>query len=98
MSTLGEQAPAPRSGAVDGIAGLLAAASLVLSALGAGFGILLELEAHPARVIPVAVVLAIVAGRMSSRHERLARIAIFAAMVAFVVGMTIAVTTENSLV
>ena len=49
-------------------------------------------------MIPVAVVLAIVAGRMSARHERLARFAIFAAMVAWVVGMTLAVTTENSLV
>ena len=96
VSTVDEQAP--RSGAVDGIAGLLAAASLVLSALGAGFGILLEIEAHPARVIPVAVVLAIVAGRMSPRHERLARLAVFVAMFAFVVGMTLAVTTENSLV
>jgi hypothetical protein len=32
------------------------------------------------------------------RHERLARFAIFAAMVAFVVGMSLAVTTENPLV
>ena len=87
-----------RSGAVDTIAGLLAAASIVLSALGMGAGILLELDAHPARVIPVAVVLAIVSGRMSVRHERLARGAIFFAMVAFPVGMTLAVLTENSLV
>ena len=96
MSALDEQAE--RSGAVDAIAGLLAAASLVLSALGAGGGILLERDAHPARVIPVAVVLAIISGRMSARHERLARFAIFAAMVAFVVGMSLAVTTENPLV
>jgi hypothetical protein len=43
-------------------------------------------------------VLAIISGRMSARHERLARFAIFAAMVAFVVGMSLAVTTENPLV
>ena len=96
MSALEEQAP--RSGAVDGIAGLLAVASMVFSALGSGAGLLLEREAHPARVIPVAVVLAIVAGRMSARHERLARFALFVAVVAWVLGMTLAVTTENPLV
>jgi hypothetical protein len=87
-----------RSGAGDAIAGLLAGASLVLSSLGAGAGILLEVDAHPVRIIPVAVVLAIVSGRMSARHERLARFAIFFAMIAFPVGMTLAVLTENSLV
>jgi hypothetical protein len=35
---------------------------------------------------------------MSASHARLARIAIFAAMVAFPVGMTLAVLTENPLV
>ena len=88
----------PRPGAVDAVAGLLAAASIVLSALGAGLGFLLEVEAHPVRVIPIAVVLAIVAGRMSARHERLARAALFTAMVAWVVGMTLVVITDNSLV
>ena len=90
--------PSERTGSVDAIAGLLAAASIVLSALGAGVGLLLEIEAHPARVIPVAVVLAIVAGRMSARHERLSRVALFIAMVAWVVGMSLAVITENPLV
>jgi hypothetical protein len=88
----------PRSSGIDAIAGLLAAASIVMSALGAGAGILLELEAHPARIIPAAVVLAIVAGRMSARHARLARAALFVAMIAFPIGMTLAVLTENPLV
>ena len=96
MSALDHQEQ--RHGAVDTVAGLLAMASIVLSALGAGVGILLELEPHPARVIPVAVVLAIVAGRMSARHATLARAAIYIAMVAWVVGMTLAVITENTLV
>jgi hypothetical protein len=96
VSTLDEGAR--RSGAVDAVAGLLAAASIVLSAIGTGAGILLELEASPARVIPVAVVLAIVAGRMSPQHNRLARAAVFVAMVAFPLGMTLAVLTENPLV
>ena len=96
MSSLDQASP--RSGTVDAVAGLLAAASIVMSALGAGAGLLLELEAHPVRIIPAAVVLAIVAGRMSARHERLARAAIFVAMIAFPVGMTLAVLTENPLV
>jgi predicted nucleic acid-binding protein len=95
VSTLDQ--PASRHTSVDTIAGLLAMASIVLSALGAGLGILLEVEAHPARTIPVAVVLAIVAGRMSSRHERLTRAAVWIAAVAWVVGMTLAVLTENAL-
>jgi hypothetical protein len=97
MSTL-DEAARERPGAVDAIAGLLAGASIVLSCLGAGLGFLLEIEAHPARVIPIAVILAIVAGRMSVRHERLARGALFTAMAAWVVGMSLAVITENPLV
>ncbi len=96
MSAL--EAQQPRSGAVGTIAGLLAMMSIVLSALGAGLGFILEIEAHPVRTIPVAVVLAIVAGRMSDRHQGLARFAVFFAMAAWVVGMALAVITENALV
>lgn len=87
-----------RHTAADSIAGLLATASVVLSALGAGGGILLEIEATPARTIPVAVVLAIVAGRMSRRHSGLSVAAVWIASIAWVVGMTLAVLTENPLV
>ena len=96
MSAL--EAQPPRSSAVGTIAGLLATMSIVLSSLGAGLGFILELEAHPVRTIPVAVVLAIVAGRMSDRHQALSRFAVFFAMAAWVVGMTLAVLTENPLV
>ena len=44
------------------------------------------------------MVLAIVAGRMSARQDRLARVAIGIAMVAWVLGMSLAVITENPLV
>jgi hypothetical protein len=96
VSTL--EAVPERQTAADTVAGLLATASIVLSALGTGAGILLELEATPARTIPVAVVLAIVAGRMSARHSRLSAAAIWVASIAWVVGMTLAVLTENPLV
>ena len=96
MSAL--EAQHPRSTSVCMIAGLLAMMSIVLSAIGAGLGFLLEVEPHPVRTIPVAVVLAIVAGRMSDRHQDLSRFALFFAMAAWVVGMTLAVLTEQALV
>jgi hypothetical protein len=84
--------------AVDAISGLLAMASIVLSAVGAGLGLLLEVEARPARVVPVAVVAALVAARMSDRFRGLALAAVAFAMVAWVVGMTIAIVTESPLI
>lgn len=82
---------------VDVVAGLLAAASIVLSAIAMGGGLLLQLDARPARLAPIAAVMAIVAGRMSERYASLAlKAAVFAA-VAWVVGMTIAVITESPL-
>lgn len=80
--------------ATDVVAGLLAAASFVLSAVGMGAGLLLEVDGHPGRMIPVAAVLAIVAGVMSARFQPLALKALVFASIAFVVGMTIAVLTE----
>jgi hypothetical protein len=79
-----------RHTAVDGVAGLMAAASLALSALA--------LVERPARLAPVAIVLALVAGRMSTRYERLALAAAVAGMVGWVLGMTFAVITDNPLV
>lgn len=82
----------------DAVAGLLAATSVVLSGLAAGLGFLLSIEARPARLAPVAVVVALVAARMSERFERLALKATIVALVAWVVGMTIAVITESPLI
>jgi hypothetical protein len=93
-----DQSGAPKHGSVDAVAGLLAVASFALSGIAAGLGLLLQIEARPVRVIPVALVLAIVAGRMSERFERLALAAVIAAMIAWVVGMTLVVLTENPLV
>ena len=86
-----------RSGAADTVAGLLAVASIVLSGIAMGFGLLLQLDAHPARLAPVAILLALVAARMSARYQTLAlRAALFAAF-AWVIGMTVAVITEGPL-
>ena len=57
--------------AADVIGGLLAVSSIVLSGIAMGFGLLLQLDAHPARLAPVAIV-ALVAARMSARFQSLA--------------------------
>jgi hypothetical protein len=93
-----EGTPRERSVAVDVVAGLLAAASIVLSAIAMGLGLLLQLDAHPARLAPVAIVIALVAARMSERYQSLAlKAALFGAL-AWVVGMTIVVATDGPLI
>ena len=70
----------------------------MLSALAMGFGLLLELDARPARTAFVAIILALVAARLSGRYQSLALKAALFAMFAWVVGMTIVVLTENPLI
>lgn len=96
MSTL-ETRPDHHSPA-DVVAGFLAVGSIVLSGLAMGFGLILELDARPARTAFVAIVLALVAARLSARYQSLALKAVLFAMVAWVVGMTIVVLTENPLI
>jgi hypothetical protein len=86
-----------RSSAADTIGGLLAVASFVLSGIAMGFGLLLQLDAHPARLAPVAILLALVAARMSPRFQSLALKAALFAAVAWVIGMTVAVVTDGPL-
>lgn len=74
---------------VDKMAGFLAAGSLALSGL--------SLAVTPALLVPVAAILAFAAGRMSARNEKLATFAALVSFLAFVVGMTLAVITEHSL-
>ncbi len=93
MSTTEHDRASPR----DVVAGLLAAASVALSALAMGAGLLLEIDAHPGRTIPVAVLLSIVAGVMSERFESMALKALAFASIAMVVGFTVAVLTDAPL-
>lgn len=88
MSTL--EPASRRFGATDAVAGLIAAASLALAGVSTVY--------LPARLAPVAIVLGLVAARMSERFERLALAAVVAGGVAWVVGMTVAVLTENPLI
>ena len=96
MSTV--EAQPRRHSSVDVVAGLLAVGSIVLSAIAMGLGLILELDARPGRTAFVAIVLALVAARMSARYQSLALKATLFAMLAWVVGMTIAVLTENPLI
>lgn len=69
------------------VSGLLSASAL--------FAALLALAYRPARIVPAAIVLALVAARMSDRHRRLAAVAVAVAGICWVLGMTIAVITNN---
>ena len=73
----------------DTVAGFLATLSIFASALG--------LIWRPVRIIPFAILIALVAARMSARNERIALYAVVAGVVCWTVGMTIAVITENPL-
>ena len=92
-----DETPAERSTARDTIAGLLAVASIVLSGIAMGVGLLLQLDSRPARLAPVAIVLALVAARMSERFQSLALKAVLFAAFAWVVGMTVAIVTDGPL-
>lgn len=95
MSTA--ESGADRSHAVDTVAGLLVAASIILSGIAMGFGLLLQVQAHPARTAPVAIIVALVAARMSSRHQSFALKAVLFGGFAWVIGMTVAVITDGPL-
>jgi len=71
---------------------------MLMSFIAMGFGLILQVEARPARLAPIAIVLALVAGRMSVRQQRLAFAAVVVGMVGWVVGLTLAVITHHPLV
>jgi hypothetical protein len=71
----------------DAIAGLLAALSVLASALGLAY--------RPARLIPFALLLAVIAVAMGGRNSRLSAAALVIGGVCFVVGMAVAVITNN---
>ena len=85
MST--QPQPLSRDRQSDGIAGFLASVALFASFIGIAY--------RPVRIIPFAVVLAVVATAMGGRHQRLAAAAVVIGAVCFVVGMALAVITNN---
>ena len=87
MSSL--SAEGHKSRPVDTIAGLLAAAACALA--------ILAIAQRPIRYSAVAVIISLVAARMSPRWQNLALAALGLAMVGWMLGMTLAVTTKNPL-
>jgi hypothetical protein len=81
--------PADGSSALETVAGFLAALSFAVASLGIVY--------KPVRVIPVAVVVALVAVGMGGRNMRLAAFAVMWGAVCWIAGMTIAVLTERAL-
>jgi hypothetical protein len=79
--------PQPRR--ADTIAGFLCAFSLAIAGIA--------VARTPGLLAPVAIALALVAARMSEAHRKLAGWALVASSVAFVVGMVVAIVTENPL-
>ena len=73
----------------DAIAGLLAALAIFVS--------LVSLAYRPGRLVPAALLMALLAAAIGGRHQRLAALAIVVGAVCFVVGMALAVLTDNPL-
>ena len=82
-------APVRSSNPSELAAGFLASLSIVASALALAY--------QPMKVMPFAVLLALIATGMAPRNSRLPLIAVAVAAVCFVAGFTIAVLTHNPL-
>jgi len=81
-------AVAPRHRA-DRVAGFLCAFSFALSGIA--------IARTPALLATSAIMLALVAARMTETHRRLASVAVFIGASAFVGGMAVAVVTDNGI-
>ena len=82
-------APYERARPAETIAGFLAAASIFVSITGVMY--------RPLRLIPLALVLALIATGIGGRATRLATWAVGIGALAFAVGMAAAVITSNPL-
>jgi hypothetical protein len=84
-----ESSDAHRWSTADTVAGFLATLSIVASALG--------LIWRPLRLVPFAILIALIAARMSARNQRISFYAVIVGVICWTAGMTIAVVTENPL-
>jgi hypothetical protein len=78
---------ATRDRPVEAVAGLMAALALTISFVALAY--------KPARLAPAAFIVALVAVGIGGRHQRLAALAVAAAAIGWLIGMTIAVATER---
>jgi hypothetical protein len=82
-------APYERARPAETVAGFLAAAAIFVSLTGIAY--------RPLRLIPLAILLALVAVAIGGRHARLATYAVYVGAASFAVGMAAAVITSNPL-
>jgi hypothetical protein len=82
-------APYERARPAETVAGFLAAAAIFVSLTGIAY--------RPLRLIPFAILLALVAVAIGGRHARLATYAVYVGAASFAVGMAAAVITSNPL-
>jgi hypothetical protein len=81
---------APNEGSTaNQTAGFLAVLSIAGSAAGAVY--------QPVKILPFAFLIALIATAMSPRDSKLPLVAIFFGAICFVVGLTVAVTTNHAL-
>jgi hypothetical protein len=88
LSDLGYDEDASRSQS-ETVAGFLSAFAI--------FAALLALAWHPLRLVPAAIVVALIAAAMTGRQNRLAFAAILITALCFFLGMAIAVVTQRPL-
>jgi hypothetical protein len=81
--------PLQRSRPAETVAGFLAAASIFVSLVGIAY--------RPLRLIPFAIVLALIAVAFGGRSERLATAAVVIGAISFALGLAVAVVTSNPL-
>jgi hypothetical protein len=79
--------PAERASAAEAVAGLLASLSIFASLIGVAY--------RPGRLIPIALLVALLAIAIGGRHSRLAAFSLVTGGICFVVGMAVAVITSN---
>ena len=92
--------PAPRARPAESVAGFLAAVSIFASLAGLlqisfSLGSGVEVNARPLRVIPPALLLALVAAAIGGRHARLAAFAVAFGGACFIVGTFFAIVTDH---
>jgi hypothetical protein len=80
---------AERERPADAVAGFLAAAAIFVSLMGLAY--------RPVRLVPVAILLALVASGIGGRNARLAQLAVVVGAASFAVGMALAVVTGHPL-
>jgi hypothetical protein len=81
--------PYRQSRAAETVAGFLAAAAIFVSLVGVAY--------RPLRLIPFAILLALIAVGIGGRSERLAAYAVSIAAASFAIGLAVAVITSHPL-